>query len=86
MRITITTSDSEDPEVYDSLEELAEELDESASGEYAATVLSRINGGEKHFMVANGTDLDTYDIEDTAAEALDALTADLERDRLGGQG
>ncbi len=65
MRITLTSSDSSsEPEVYESLAELKSELEISASEEYTAMVIGRVNTGERHFTVPNGPGVtDTYDIE-----------------------
>lgn len=54
MRITCLSSDSEDMEVYESLDELAAELEGDATDEYREEVLNRIKAGEKRFVMPNG--------------------------------
>jgi hypothetical protein len=68
MRITVTTEaadgDDPEPEVYNSLGELESMLYSSATEDYMSNVLGRIQAGETSFSLPNGTDLETYRVEE----------------------
>ena len=68
MKIRYTTThacENEDGEVFGSLEELAAELEGSATEEYAEQVLSQLRAGAVKVTVANGPQaVDTYTVAD----------------------
>jgi hypothetical protein len=66
VRILVTSNGFEDdPETWYSLDELAAELEVSATEEYAEQVLSQLRAGAKKVTVANGPQAtDTYTVED----------------------
>ena len=64
MKITCKSSDSEYPEVFESLEALERELRLSADDDYADNVLGQSKAGATVVRVANGPrDTDTYTVE-----------------------
>jgi len=63
MQIIINGPDLDEPETYPSLDALKQELAVSASDEYAADVIARIESGETQFTVPNGDTHETYTIQ-----------------------
>lgn len=62
MKITYTSTETEYPEVYDSLAALEAELRLDAEDDYTENVIGQIKAGATVVRVANGSDWDTYTV------------------------
>jgi hypothetical protein len=63
MRIVIEHDNGDEDELFNSIDELLDELADSASEDYADKVVHHLNLKETRFAIYNADELDTYIIQ-----------------------